>query len=223
MKRKNKPKTNNAGDTNKISQMDICQTPPHALEPLYPHLDRMGFKVIWESAHGPEFLLSNALSNRGYLVWSSDLSNGEQFNRFKYNPPYYQIEITNVPFSIAIEWLEQGFKDDKPFAYLMPYEKTARADFKKLARDYHYKPWAVEVLSPERRINFKMPNLGWGVTVWDEEKQKYVKRGESAQMPTMWLTWGLEIWKTRKELFLTYDVPMRKVKYDKYNQEVEDG
>jgi hypothetical protein len=63
--------------------------------------------------------------------------------------------------------------------------------------------------------------MGWGITVFDEKKGKMVKKGESAQMPTVWVTWGLEIWKTRDSLFYTYDVPMRKVKYDATNQEIE--
>jgi hypothetical protein len=218
---KNKPKNNYAANPDKVIQMDVCQTPPHALEPLYEHLDRMKYKVIWESAAGPEQLLTNALDAKGYLTWSSDLLYGAAFNRFSYKPAYYQIEITNVPFSIAHLWIKKAFEDGKPFAFLMPYEKTIRADIKALFRAYHKQPWAVEVLSPERRINFKMPNMGWGITVFDEKKGKMVKKGESAQMPTVWVTWGLEIWKTRDSLFYTYDVPMRKARYDAHNKEIE--
>lgn len=216
----NKPKTNRAGDTEKVSQMDICQTPPHALEPLYPHLERMGFKLIWESAVGPERLLQIALVEHGYRVIGTDLLNGDQYNRFIYKPKEYDIEITNVPFSIKYDWLEKAFEDGKPFAFLVPYETTAAKDFKLLHKKYNRRPYTIEKLSPERRINYKMPNLGWGVTVWDEKKQKMVRKGDSAQMPTAWLTWGLEVWQVRDDFLLEYDVPMRAVRYDQHNEPI---
>lgn len=225
----NKPKTNNAGDKNKVSQMDVCQTPPHAIEPLLPYIPKEW--VIWESAVGPEKILKTAFEFHGYNVIGTDLMYGEEYNRFNYRPinpdpstgyePLYDIEVTNVPFSIKYDWIAEAFASYEPFALLVPYETTFAAEFKKVARHYHKKPWAVEVLSPERRINFKMPNMGWGITVWDDEKQKFVKKGDSAQMPTKWLTWGLEVWKTREPLFYTYDIPMRNVKYNADNTEKE--
>jgi len=217
----NKPKTNRKADKNKVSKMDVCQTPPHALEPLYPHLERNGFSIIWESAVGPEQLLADAMRNKGYNVWGTDLLMGDKYNRFTYRPLInYDIEITNVPFSIKYYWLNVAFDDGKPFAFLVPYETTFAKEFQILFEEYNNKPWPIEVLSPERRINYKMPEMGWGITVWDEEKQKYVKRGESAQMPTAWLTWGLNVYKTRADYLRTYYVPMRKVKYAKDNQEL---
>lgn len=212
----NKPKENRAGDKNKVSSMDVCQTPPHAIEPLLPYIPIEW--VIWESASGPEELLVQAFQSHGYGVTNSDLMHGPEYNRFGARRPlHYDIEVTNVPFSIKYEWIEQAFKDGKPFALLVPYETTFAADFHNIAKLYHRKPWAIEVLSPERRINFKMPNMGWGIKVWDETKGKMVKKGDSAQMPTMWLTWGLEVWRYREESFLTYQVPMRSVKYNDDN------
>jgi hypothetical protein len=218
----NKPKTNNKGDTQKVSQMDICQTPPHALEPLYEHIDRMGYKAIWESAHGPEQILVNTLLDKGYSVIATDLSDGPEYNRAIYTPANYDIEITNVPFSIKYTWLQWSFESGKPFALLVPYETTAAAAFHKLKKQYNGKPWRIEKLSPERRINFKMPNMGWGITVWDEKKGKFIKKGESAQMPTCWLTWGLEVHTTKNidEVLFEYDVPMRSVKYDQDNKPI---
>lgn len=219
----NKPKENRAGDKNKVSQMDVCQTPPHALEPLYPHLKRLGFKTVWESAVGPEGLLEAALAEHGYTVHGTDLMYGEVYNRFTYRPVInYDIEITNVPFSIKYEWLAKAFEDGKPFALLVPYETTAAAEFKKLLKQYNHKPYVIEKLSPERRINFKMPNLGWGVTVWDEKKQKMVKKGDSAQMPTCWITWGLNVYQTvlSEDILMEFDVPMRAVKYDSNNKPI---
>lgn len=214
----NKPKTNNKGNTNKVSAMDVCQTPPHALEPLYPYLPKD--ITIWESACGPEEILVNALANNGYTTHATDLMYGEVYNRFTYKHGLIQwIEVTNMPFSIKYRWLEQAFEDGMPFALLAPYETTFAADFMNLAKKYHWVPWPIEVLSPERRINYKMPNMGWGIQIWDADKGKMVKKGDSAQMPTAWITWGLNVYQHRKEDFLTYQVPMRLVKYNDDNTE----
>jgi hypothetical protein len=225
MARNNKPKTAQPVDTTKVSKVDICQTPPHALEPLYEHIDRMGYRVIWESACGPEQILVTTLQNEGYHVVASDLLMGTEYNYFTYTPLEYDIEITNVPFSIKYKWLEKAFSRNKPFALLCPYETTAAREFKTLFKQYNGKPWRIEKLSPERRINFKMPNMGWGIEVWDEKKGKMVKKGESAQMPTCWLTWGLEVHLTKNidDVLFEYDIPMRSVKYDADNKEIPDG
>jgi hypothetical protein len=216
----NKPKTNNKGDKQKVSMMDVCQTPPHAIEPLLPYLPKD--VTIWESASGPEELLVNALANKGYTIHATDLMYGEVYNRFTYKHGLIKwIEVTNVPFSIKYDWIKAAFENGMPFALLVPYETTFAADFMNLAKIYHWNPWPIEVLSPERRINFKMPNMGWGIEVWDEKKGKMVKKGDSAQMPTMWLTWGLNVYQHRMEQFLTYQVPMQSVKYDSDNNPIE--
>ncbi len=192
----NKPKQNNKGGA-----MDICQTPPHALEPLYPYLPLD--TIIWESACGPERLLVRTLQAKGYKVHSTDLLYGQ--NRFTYKHDLVKwIEVTNVPFSLKYQWLEQAFEDNMPFAFLAPYETTAAGTFHKLVAKYGQ----VEVLAPERRINYKMPNKGWGGT---------------AQMPTCWITRGLDVFVTREPSFLTYTVPMRSVQYDSDNNPIERG
>lgn len=200
----NKPKTSQKIDITKLSNMDVCQTPPHALECLYPYLDKEW--IIWESACGPEQILVKTLREKDYKVIASDLLWGEQYNRFHYKPDFieYDIEITNMPFSIKYRWLAQAFKDGKRFALLAPYETTFAKEFQNLFAQYNGDPWQIEILSPERRINYKMPNKGWD---------------SSAQMPTCWITWGLEVHHTKNidETLFTYYVPMRSVKYNDDN------
>lgn len=216
--RANKPKANYAGTPDKVNQMDVCQTPPHALEPLYPYIPKDW--IVWESACGPERLLQNTMEAQGYSVFGTDLLHGAQYNRFTYTPLLYDIEVTNMPFSIKYKWLKQAFQDNKPFALLAPYETTFAKDFQILFKEYNARPYFIEILSPERRINFKMPNMGWGITVWDEIKQMFVKKGDSAQMPTCWITWGLNISQRRTDYLRTFYVPMRAVKYDEFNKEI---
>jgi len=227
----NKPKTNNKGDITKVSSMDVCQTPPHAIEPLLPYIPR-GW-VIWESAVGPEKLLQKAFEAHGYTVIGTDLMYGEEYNRFNYRPinldastgyePLYDIEVTNMPFSIKYDWLSEAFYSSVPFALLAPYETTFAKEFQVLFQRHNGKPWNIEVLSPERRINYKMPNMGWGITEWSEKKQKMVKKGDSAQMPTCWITWGLNVSTKRTDYLRTFYVPMRSVRYDSDNNPIEKG
>lgn len=194
----NKPKNNdNSPDR------DNCETPPHAIEPLLPYIPKDW--IIWESAYGSSMLLVKAFRERGYTVIASEA--GDDF--FKYFPATYTIQVTNPPFSKKYAWLERSFELSRPFALLLPYESTFAGRFQKLFRAYNNKPWRIQVLSPERRINFKMPRLGWGKYV--EKNGKRVWKATSAQMPTMWLTWGLEV--DQNEYLETFYVPMRKVEY----------
>jgi len=203
-----------AVDTKKVSAIDVCQTPPHALEPLYQYIPKRW--VIWESACGPERILQKAFEAQGYKVIGTDLMYGKQYNRFSYRPmsndpfsayepvPLYDVEVTNCPFSVKYQWFEQAFEDGTPFAILAPYETTASGAFKNLCKHYTTPDTAVEVLAPERRLNYKMPNKGWD---------------SSAQMPTCWITWKLNVSATRNDYLRTFYVPMRNVKYNDDNTE----
>jgi len=211
----NKPKTNRVGSTKKISGYDICQTPPHAIEPLLPLLSPDW--TIWESAHGPEFLLADALIAHGHNLVMTDLADGDYYNFFTYQPLRWTVQITNPPWSIKYPWIKRSFELGRPFALLVPYETTFAAKFRNLAVRYHNKPWSIDVLIPERRINFKMPNTGWGVVEWNDEKQDFVKRGDSAQMPVAWVTWGLNAKGMYPSYMNTYAVPTRSVRYNDDN------
>ena len=219
----NKPKKAREINTEKVSGYDVCQTPPHALEPLLPYLKKHWW--IWESAAGPfdEMILATTLRSKGFSVTATDLQYSPTFNYFTYEPDFiYDIEITNMPFSLKYEWLARAFERKHRFALLAPYETTFAGKWQTLFKKYNGNPWFIEILSPERRIAFKMPDMGWGKMVWDEKKQKDVWRDSSAQMPTCWITWGLEVGETQRsysDFLRTYYVPMRNVKYNDDNTE----
>lgn len=197
-----KPKQARKIDTKKVSGFDVCQTPPHALEPLLPLLRKDW--TIWECAAGPEKLLYHALNNAGYHVIGTDLLYGERYNYFTYYPEfYYDACVTNVPFSLKYLFIEEALKRGRPFAFLVPFETGAAGKLQDLAEQYDT---VFQVLAPERRINYKMPGKGWD---------------SSAQMPTCWITWKLHADSVyRSSMYLeTFAVPMRNAKYDENNQE----
>lgn len=200
----NKPKKTREINTKAVSGFDVCQTPPHALEPLLPLL-KPGW-VIWESAAGPELLIVKALKPYVKDVCFTDLMYGEKFNYFTYTPEfYYDVEVTNVPFSLKYLFIEKALERGKPFAYLVPFETGAAGKLQDLAAQYDT---VFQILAPERRINYKMPGKGWD---------------SSAQMPTCWITWKLHAagYYLRTLYLETFAVPMRNVKYDSDNQEVK--
>lgn len=212
----NKPKRSREVNTEKVSGYDVCQTPKHALEPIYPLLNKDW--LIWESACGPERILETALYEHGYDVIGTDLLIAEKYNFFTYGENFmWDVQITNVPFSLKYLWIQRSFEFHKPFALLVPYETTAAGTFQKIAAKYHNNPWPIEVLAPERRIAFKMPDMGWGKYIIKDGKE--IWRDSSAQMPVIWLTWGLNA-KIRYPMYIdTYVVPMRNVKYNDDNTE----
>lgn len=220
----NKPKNNR-----KPGAQDIMQTPPHALEPLIPLLG--AFTTIWESAAGPERLIQKALERNGFDVIGTDILYDPRYDflagydpsndteLFRLGVPEvgdWDIQVTNPPYSAELryKWIKRSFELGKPFALLVPYETTFAAQFKKLAWIYHHNPWSIDKLEPERRIAFKTPQYGWGMKVYDETKDKFIMRGNSAQMPTCWLTWGLDAITYYESSYNTYDIPMRSVQYN---------
>lgn len=152
--------------------MDACQTPAYALDPLLPYLPREW--VIWEPACG-EGLLVEALYDSGYRenqVVSSDILSGQNF--FEYEPDNWDCLITNPPFSIKDKWLKRCYELGKPFALILPAEIPGTAYAAVL-----FEKFGVEIIYVRPRINFKMPNKGFG--------------GGGSQFPTAWFTYGLNI------------------------------
>lgn len=167
-----KPKINRAANEYVAQGFDACQTPPYAVDPLIPYLDRS--KTIWEPASG-EGLLVGALRDSSFEVVTSDIINGQNF--FDYEPmEQWDCIVTNPPYTLKYRWLERCYALGKPFALLLPVEtlgaKTAQAMFK---------VYGLELILLDQRINFKMPNIGF--------------EGSSAQFPVAWFTWGLNIGK----------------------------
>jgi hypothetical protein len=141
--------------------------------PLLPYLPPPDEQtVIWEPAAG-EAYLAGALYDHGYAVAQSDVLTGQNF--FRYEPSVdWTVLVTNPPYSIKYDWLARCYALGKPFALLMPVEMIAASTAQRL-----FKQHGIEILMPDKRINFKMPNAGWS--------------GKGAQFPTCWYTFGLGI------------------------------
>lgn len=170
-----KPKQNYSAAT--MPEKDRCGTPPYALEPLLPYIDKDCH--IWECAAG-NGLLVNALLNYGFKHWQiidSDITEGDDF--FTYDPKEihnwrWDVIITNPPFSLKYQWIKRCYELGKPWALLMPSDTLFAASANKLFQQH-----GIEIIIMNPRVDFRMPNKGWS--------------GNGAQMSTSWFTWGLNI------------------------------
>lgn len=163
-----KPKTNRQGKVYVAQGMDLCQTPPYAVEPLLPHLPLSW--TLWEPACG-EGLLAEKLS-KTHRVIETDLEAG--YNFFGFEPALWQAIVTNPPYSIKYLWLAHCYELGKPFALLLPVETLGTKSGQRL-----FKRYGLEVIFLDDRVNFSMPHVGF--------------EGSRAQFPVAWFTWGLEI------------------------------
>lgn len=162
-------KSNRAGDVYVPQGYDACQTPAYALDPLLPYIPEGG--LVWEPARG-EGLLEEALYDSGLQVIATDLLTGTNF--FDWTPERWDYLITNPPFSLKYLWLARCYALQHPFALLLPVETLGA----KTAQDL-FKRFGVELILLDKRIDFKMPHVGWA--------------GGGAQFPVAWFTWGLRI------------------------------
>ena len=155
-------------DSEVANSKDDCQTPFYALDPLYDYVPKSWH--VWEPAVGKGYL-AGALRDAGYQVKATGLSTNQ--NYFQYEPDNWDVMITNIPFTLKVPWLERAYQLGKPFALLMPSEAIAQAGTIRLFEKY-----GIEILQPRKRIDYEMPFNGWVGT---------------AQFPSAWYTFGLEI------------------------------
>lgn len=158
---------------------DDFQTPPCALEPLWPYI-RRGWN-IWEPAAGSGNL-AGALIPLCANVFASDLApetpgcglqiRGVDFLTWVPEGERVDCIITNPPFSLKDEFLARCYELGKPFALLLPI--TALEGIKRQAL---YRRHGVEVIILPRRLNFETPS-GEGGGAW---------------FPAAWFTWGMRI------------------------------
>jgi len=153
---------------------DDFQTPPKALDPLYPFLKK-GW-IVWECASG-KGNLAKALIDKGYSVRSTDILQGRDF--LTWAPDQWDCVVTNPPFSLKQEFLERCYRLGKPFALLLPL-----TTFETPARQALFREYGVQVIFFDKRINFETPS-GNGGGSW---------------FATAWFTWGLEIPKEQSNI-----------------------
>lgn len=159
----------------KNNSPDNFQTDPKSLDCLAPYLKEGS--CIWEPASG-NGNLTFSLCSRGYKAFGTDIILGCDFLNSDFECDYI---ITNPPYSLKEEFLGRCYQLGRPFALLMPLTTFDSVERRKLM-DLN----GVEIIFPEKRINFETPN-----------HDKNIKNGKktSSWFYTCWFTWGLNIGK----------------------------
>jgi hypothetical protein len=164
-----KPKSNR-----KPGPMDNCQTPPYAIEPLLDRLWSWQRYTIWECAAG-EGIMARALEEKGYRVICSDIDPkatlGFTVDFLESQVNYWDLIVTNPPYSLKFEWLERCYRLGKPFALLLPIDTHGAQAAQRLFALY-----GITTLYMSPRVDFKMPEAGW--------------LGSGAQFATAWFLGG---------------------------------
>jgi hypothetical protein len=123
-------------------------TPESAMTYVYDHLKY--FKTVWEPCCGANHI-TRYLTNKGYVVFSSDITMGPEYDFFTYQPrDPYDVIVTNPPFQGKRLILERLYSLNKPFAVLMP---TMTLDSNPIRKMLKQDPtWGV--LMPPKTINY---------------------------------------------------------------------
>jgi len=140
------------------------QTPPHALKPLIPYLNKDW--IIWEPAEG-KGNITNELRRLGFNVIGTDIIKGYDF--LKWCPEKFDCIVTNPPYSLRYEFIKRAYELGKPWAMLMTLT-TLEGRRQELFRKY-----GIELLLLNKRVNFETP-YGSKSNVW---------------FPVAWFCWKL--------------------------------
>ena len=148
---------------------DDFQTPPEAITPLLPFLNKRW--VIWECAEGKGYL-TKALHEHGYTVIGSDILTGADF--LTWMPEQFDCIVTNPPYSLKHKFLNRCYELGMPFALLLPLTTLETRTRQRLFTRH-----GIEIILFDKRINFHVPSGA-------ESKSWFA---------TAWFTWGLDIGK----------------------------
>lgn len=128
---------------------NIYYTPDYAMDYIYDAIKE--FPRVWEPCCGEGHMV-RYLENRGHTVIGTDISMGEEYNLWTYEPPKdsYDIIVTNPPFQKKKKTMLRLFELGKPFAILMPTVALDSNPLRKMLKKYGQ----YGILIPNRTINY---------------------------------------------------------------------
>lgn len=127
---------------------DECYTPREGVEILLPYMEKFRDKIIWCPFDTIESEFVKIFACNGFKVRYSDVIYGENF--FTYEPPEWDVIISNPPFTNKRGIFKRALSFNKPFALLM----TA-AWLNDKAPCQLFKDKGLQLLIPTERMRFK--------------------------------------------------------------------
>lgn len=138
----------NIGYLTSNKNKDEAYTPYYASSPIIKYIDPN--LVVWCPFDQEWSSYVRLLRENGNRVIAGHIDNGLNF--FNYEPEYYDIIVTNPPFSCKDEVISRLYELNKPFAILLPLNtlqgKNRYNDFKN----------GIQLLAFDQRIDFHDPN-----------------------------------------------------------------
>ena len=137
---------------------DEFYTPAYAIEPLLKYLDKS--LIYWECTDFGESQITKVLKDNGFNIISTNI---KDFDFFFHVPDfYYDVIITNPPYSLKDEFIERCYFLKKPFALLLPI-----TTLEGIKRGSMFRRWGIELLVFDKRINFMAEKKSnWFNTSW---------------------------------------------------------
>ena len=134
-------------------------TPFYATKLIAPYL----YGRVWECACG-EGHITTVLEHYGMEVVETDIALGQDFLETWIAPPDVDFIVTNPPFSLKDEFLKHCYEFEIPFALLLPLTAIGGVE-----RGKYFAEYGLELLIPDRRINFIYDNAKkacWFHSAW---------------------------------------------------------
>jgi hypothetical protein len=128
---------------------DEQYTPRYGVEVLLPHIQHLKDKIIWCPFDKKDSEFVKVLSENGFKVVFSHISNGQDF--FNYEPEKWDVIISNPPYQNKRSFWERCLDFKKPFALLLPLnilsDSVINVTMKERERE-------LQLLIPSRRMRF---------------------------------------------------------------------
>jgi hypothetical protein len=174
---------------------DMFQTPNYGVDIIFPFIDKLRISMndswdefsIWECAQGEGKIVNRLLELGAKRVIGTDILYGMNFITDEKPLWWFDVIITNPPFSLKRKFYEKCKEYRKAFALLIPAD---------------YSGWVIDAIRfdncekiiPTRRIDFITPTGKSGVT------------GNTSNFHSLWLTWGFNLGKSETFIELTNDM-----------------
>jgi hypothetical protein len=94
---------------------DECYTPRYVVEAILPFISKD--KVIWGPFDRDDSNFTIVLKENGYNVINSHIDYGQDY--YDYEPPHWDIMVSNPPFTAKRKIFERALSFGKPFMLLM--------------------------------------------------------------------------------------------------------
>ena len=127
---------------------DECYTPHYAVTPILKYIPKDA--IVWcpFDTHESEFV--KQISQQNEVVYSH-ISTGRDF--FKYEPPEWNIMLSNPPFTNKRKYFERALSFNKPFALIMTNTWLNDSAPKQLFKDRD-----LQLLMFDKRMKFISPD-----------------------------------------------------------------